>query len=165
MFGKFGDPPKTIKEKELFRTMLLSKYGSTTPIPENVLEAQKEMFRAFAARSESEELASLLAQDSNAILSSHSSDLKWDFLLVEFLYCIYSYYSPPVPLSCALERFLLRAVSIFKLRNHGELPLGGHLPDMTSSSDAYIALQQVHRHYLSLYCTIFFPWSSVIDTS
>ena len=76
MFGKFGDPPKTIKEKELFRTMLLSKYGSTTPIPENVLEAQKEMFRAFAARSESEELASLLAQDSNAILSSHSSDLK-----------------------------------------------------------------------------------------
>jgi len=75
---QYGDTPKSLKEKESFRSLLLSKHGTATPpLPENVTEAQKEMYRAFSARAEPEELVALLSQYSTATaLTQQSSDLK-----------------------------------------------------------------------------------------
>lgn len=114
-----GLMPITASDKAAFRKSI-EPIVPVKLLPLNVVEAQKEAHRAFAAKAIPEELEELLCSAETLTLSSSSSEF----------------------------RILLRAVVDF--RNLPEnpsrlLPLGGQVPDMTASSVSFVKLQQAYR--------------------
>jgi len=112
-------PPSNKTEKEKFKKMIselvITNDGGVNGPPENVVEAQKEAFRIFSARSLSLSLSLLLSERETTQVSKESTDF----------------------------RVLLHAINIYRSHYNNLLPLSGALPDMTSSTSAYMELQKI----------------------
>lgn len=110
-----GRLPSTREEKKEFKELL--KAGMVAPDEDNYKEAIDSSFKVFAPRGISSELQQIL-NDSSAEVDSSSSDF---WVLV-----------------AALKDFIANEGS-------GEAPLEGSIPDMTSSTEQYVNLQNIYH--------------------
>lgn len=110
-----GSLPSSFKEKQAFRELVRSQARDLDE-EANFQEASEKAYQAYAVEPLSDELAAVLACAREQPLSAASGDFA--FLLA------------------ALDRF----VTAF-----GQPPLSGALPDMTCTTELFVALQTVYR--------------------
>lgn len=110
-----GRLPSTRDEKKEFKELL--KAGMVAQDEDNYKEAIDSSFKVFAPRGISSELQQIL-NDSSAEVDSNSSDF---WVLV-----------------AALKDFIAN-------EGGGEVPLEGSIPDMTSSTEQYVNLQNIYH--------------------
>ncbi|KAL2328351.1 hypothetical protein Fmac_021778 [Flemingia macrophylla] len=110
-----GRLPSTREEKKEFKELL--KAGMVAQDEDNYKEAIDSSFKVFAPRGISSELQQIL-NDSSAEVDSNSSDF---WVLV-----------------AALKDFIAN-------EGGGEAPLEGSIPDMTSSTEQYVNLQNIYH--------------------
>lgn len=110
-----GRLPSTREEKKEFKELL--KAGMVAPDEDNYKEAMESSFKVFAPRGISSELQ-LILNDSSVEVDSSSSDF---WVLV-----------------AALKDFVAN-------EGGGEAPLEGSIPDMTSSTEQYVNLQNIYQ--------------------
>ncbi|CAJ1979051.1 unnamed protein product [Sphenostylis stenocarpa] len=110
-----GRLPSTREEKKEFKELL--KAGMVAQDEDNYKEAIDSSFKVFAPRGISAELQQIL-NDSSAEVDSNSSDF---WVLV-----------------AALKDFITN-------EGGGEAPLEGSIPDMTSSTEQYVHLQNIYH--------------------
>ncbi|CAK8575404.1 unnamed protein product [Lathyrus sativus] len=110
-----GRLPSTREEKKEFKELL--KAGMVAQDEDNYKEAIESSFKVFAPRGISSELQQML-DDSSAEVDSSSSDF---WVLV-----------------AALKDFVTN-------EGGGEAPLEGSIPDMTSSTEQYVNLQNIYQ--------------------
>ncbi|KAI5390073.1 NEDD8-activating enzyme E1 regulatory subunit AXR1 isoform X1 [Lathyrus oleraceus] len=110
-----GRLPSTREEKKEFKELL--KAGMVAQDEDNYKEAIESSFKVFAPRGISSELQQML-NDSSAEVDSSSSDF---WVLV-----------------AALKDFVTN-------EGGGEAPLEGSIPDMTSSTEQYVNLQNIYQ--------------------
>ncbi|KAK7342112.1 hypothetical protein VNO80_25055 [Phaseolus coccineus] len=110
-----GRLPSTREEKKEFKDLL--KAGMVAQDEDNYKEAIDSSFKVFALRGISTELQQIL-NDSSAEVDSNSSDF---WVLV-----------------AALKDFITN-------EGGGETPLEGSIPDMTSSTEQYVKLQNIYH--------------------
>uniref|UniRef100_A0A2N9I6X7 NEDD8-activating enzyme E1 regulatory subunit n=1 Tax=Fagus sylvatica TaxID=28930 RepID=A0A2N9I6X7_FAGSY len=110
-----GSLPSTREEKKEFKELL--KAGMVALDADNYREAIEASFKVFAARGISPDLQQIL-NDSSAEVKSNSSDF-WVMV-------------------AALKEFIAN-------EGGGEAPLEGSIPDMTSSTELYINLQNIYQ--------------------
>ncbi|KAK7312712.1 hypothetical protein VNO77_36795 [Canavalia gladiata] len=110
-----GRLPSTREEKREFKELL--KAGMVAQDEDNYKEAIESSFKVFALQGISSELQQLL-NDSSAEVDSNSSDF---WVLV-----------------AALKDFITN-------EGGGETPLEGSIPDMTSSTEQYVNLQNIYQ--------------------
>ncbi|OIW05949.1 hypothetical protein TanjilG_07225 [Lupinus angustifolius] len=110
-----GNLPSTREEKREFKELL--KAGMVAQDEDNYKEAIDASFKVFAPRGISSELQQIL-NDSSAEVDSSSSDF---WVLV-----------------AALKEFIAN-------EGGGEAPLEGSIPDMTSSTEQYVNLQNIYQ--------------------
>ncbi|TKY66972.1 NEDD8-activating enzyme E1 regulatory subunit [Spatholobus suberectus] len=110
-----GRLPSTREEKKEFKELL--KAGMVAQDEDNYKEAIDSSFKVFAPRGISLELQQIL-NDSSAEVDSNSSDF---WVLV-----------------AALKDFITN-------EGGGEVPLEGSIPDMTSSTEQYVNLQNIYH--------------------
>ncbi|KAK7257545.1 hypothetical protein RIF29_31587 [Crotalaria pallida] len=110
-----GRLPSTREEKKEFKELL--KAGMVAPDEDNYKEAIDASFKVFAPKGISSDLQQIL-NDSSAEVDSSSSDF---WVLV-----------------AALKEFIAN-------EGGGEVPLEGSIPDMTSSTEQYVNLQNIYQ--------------------
>uniref|UniRef100_A0A2N9I683 NEDD8-activating enzyme E1 regulatory subunit n=1 Tax=Fagus sylvatica TaxID=28930 RepID=A0A2N9I683_FAGSY len=110
-----GSLPSTREEKKEFKELL--KAGMVALDADNYREAIEASFKVFAALGISPDLQQIL-NDSSAEVESNSSDF-WVMV-------------------AALKEFIAN-------EGGGEAPLEGSIPDMTSSTELYINLQNIYQ--------------------
>ncbi|CAL0333926.1 unnamed protein product [Lupinus luteus] len=110
-----GNLPSTREEKREFKELL--KAGMVAQDEDNYKEAIDASFKVFAPRGISSELQQII-NDSSAEVDSSSSDF---WVLV-----------------AALKEFIAN-------EGGGEAPLEGSIPDMTSSTEQYVNLQNIYQ--------------------
>ncbi|XP_061348767.1 NEDD8-activating enzyme E1 regulatory subunit AXR1-like isoform X1 [Gastrolobium bilobum] len=110
-----GRLPSTREEKKEFKELL--KAGMVAQDEDNYKEAIESSFKVFASRGISSELQQIL-NDSSAEVDTSSSDF---WVLV-----------------AALKDFIAN-------EGDGEAPLEGSIPDMTSSTEQYVNLQNIYQ--------------------
>ncbi|PNY03658.1 NEDD8-activating enzyme E1 regulatory subunit-like protein, partial [Trifolium pratense] len=110
-----GSLPSTREEKKEFKDLL--KAGMVAQDEDNYREAIESSFKVFAPRGISSELQQIL-NDSSVEVDSSSSDF---WVLV-----------------AALKDFVTN-------EGGGEAPLEGSIPDMTSSTEQYVNLQNIYQ--------------------
>ncbi|GMY09891.1 NEDD8-activating enzyme E1 regulatory subunit AXR1-like isoform X2 [Fagus crenata] len=110
-----GSLPSTREEKKEFKELL--KAGMVALDADNYREAIEASFKVFAPRGISPDLQQIL-NDSSAEVESNSSDF-WVMV-------------------AALKEFIAN-------EGGGEAPLEGSIPDMTSSTELYINLQNIYQ--------------------
>jgi amyloid beta precursor protein binding protein 1 len=111
-----GQLPSTRAEKEEFKSIVIK--GSRNPSEENFNEAYRGAHKAFTKHSIPSSVSNIL-KDNNAINITPNSSKFWI-------------------LASALKGFV-------ENEGAGLLPLMGTIPDMTASTNGYIALQKVYQ--------------------
>ncbi|GLE09370.1 hypothetical protein PINS_up020979 [Pythium insidiosum] len=111
-----ADPPKTFAEKTEFKQLVQSMAWGPTGHEVNFIEAVDNAYKAYSTPLVPSEVAEVLALAKSKTLTSASSTF-W---------------------------FLAQALAEFVDQNEGVLPITGVVPDMTASTDSYVALQQLY---------------------
>ncbi|KAF4317384.1 hypothetical protein BBO99_00008185 [Phytophthora kernoviae] len=118
-----GKPPATFPEKDEFKKNLQAMAWGSPGYRVNFIEAAENAYKAYVAPQVPEEVAPVLAAakmhtDSVAALDK-TKDTREFWLL-----------------ACALAEFVNQ--------NDGLLPVTGVVPDMTASTESYVALQELY---------------------
>lgn len=114
-----GAAPATFPDKMAFKQSVLDMGWGPPGHEVNFLEAADSAYRAYAAPLMPEEVASVLhvAKENAPQFSAQTEDFWW--------------------LARALGEFV-------ETQNEGMLPVTGVVPDMTASTDTYVALQEIY---------------------
>lgn len=113
-----GRLPKTAQEKDAFKNIIKKELCQCfQESPENFVEAIKESYRCFQSTNIPDNLEIIYGLTSKTSLASDSLPFK----------------------------FLVSALNSF-IKQYGECPLNGSLPDMKSSTDYFVSLQQVYQN-------------------
>lgn len=116
-----GAMPKTTKDKNDFKALIKSMAmdgGAKFSDELNFIEAVNESYRAFTTKKASWETAQCLNNQISSTLTSNSSDFD----------------------------FLVRALQMFTAStDDNSLPLPGPIPDMTSTTENFVQLQQIYH--------------------
>jgi len=110
-----GEPPRTFAEKGAFRASVADM--ARGPDEENFAEAKRDAYRAYAARDVAPEVLEVTSHPRAATLTPES---------------------PPFWVLAAALRDFMAA-------HGGALPLAGSIPDMFSTTDAYIRVQRAYH--------------------
>lgn len=127
--------PQTKEDKDAFKLQIkqLSLEAGTGGLEENLEEGLKLVYHCFAKPELPPNLQSLFA-DSKTLKADAGSETKW--ILAKSLKDFYS--------------------------QHGELPLNGTIPDMTSTTDLFVQVQQCYNEQSKLDYNEF---SSLVDAN
>ncbi|KAL4116902.1 hypothetical protein PRIC2_012354 [Phytophthora ramorum] len=121
--GHAGKPPATFPEKDAFKKSLQEMAWGPPGHELNFIEAAENAYKAYVVPQVPDEVAPVLAAAASHTISVETLEKTKD--TQEFW-------------------LLAHALADFVKQNDGMLPVTGVVPDMTASTEAYVALQELY---------------------
>ncbi|CAI5721168.1 unnamed protein product [Hyaloperonospora brassicae] len=121
-----GQLPTTVAEKRAFKTLLEQMARGAPGHEVNFVEAAEHAYMAYVKPQVPDEVASVLAAAASRAVSAQALEKRKDLDVTDEFWLLAS------------------ALADFVEQNDGLLPVTGVVPDMTASTESYVALQELY---------------------